>query len=67
MDRRCDINMNPDTGPIKAQMGTNKEAGAGALGVLTVLSKKKGITDNKQKPDTVIATSNNNQSLAHLK
>lgn len=43
MDRRCDINMDPDTRPIKAQMGTNKEAGAGALGVLPVLSKKKDV------------------------
>lgn len=41
MDRRGDINMDPDTRPIKAQVGTNKEAGAGALGVLPVLSKKR--------------------------
>lgn len=42
MDRRCNINMDPDTRPIKSQMGTNKEAGAGALGILPVLSKEKG-------------------------
>lgn len=33
--------MDPDTRPIKAQVGTNKEAGAGALGVLPILSKHK--------------------------
>lgn len=43
MDRRCNINMDPDTRPIKSQMGTNKEAGAGALGVLPVLSKEKDV------------------------
>lgn len=35
--------MDPDTRPIKSQMGTNKEAGAGALGVLPVLSKEKDV------------------------
>lgn len=43
MDRRCNVNMDPDTRPIKSQMGTNKEAGAGALGVLPVLSKEKDV------------------------
>lgn len=37
MDRRGDINMDPDTRPIKAQVGANEEAGAGALGILPVL------------------------------
>lgn len=38
MDRRSDINMDPDTRPVEAQVGTNKEAGTGALGVLSILS-----------------------------
>lgn len=40
VDRRCDVNMDPDTRPIKTQMGTDEEAGAGALGVLTILLVK---------------------------
>lgn len=32
--------MDPDTRPIKAQVGTNKEASAGALGVLPILSQQ---------------------------
>ena len=41
MNRRGDINMDPNTRPIKAQVGTNKEASTGALGILPVLSKHK--------------------------
>ena len=41
MNRRGDINMDPDTRPIKAQMGTNEEPGARALGVLPILAKHK--------------------------
>lgn len=37
MDRRCNIDVDPDAWPIKAQMGTNEEASAGALSVLSVL------------------------------
>lgn len=37
MDRRGDVNVDPDTRPIKAQMGTDEEASTGALGVLPVL------------------------------
>lgn len=40
MNWRSDVNMDPDTGPIEAQVGTDKEAGTGALGVLTVLKNK---------------------------
>lgn len=40
MNRRGDINMDPDTRPIEAQVGTNKEAGARALRVLPILSKQ---------------------------
>lgn len=38
MDRRGNIHVDPDTGPIKAQVRTNEEASTGALGVLSVLS-----------------------------
>lgn len=50
MDRRCNVNMDPDTRPIEAQMGTDEEAGTGALGVLTILSARKGRQKNISDP-----------------
>lgn len=50
MDRRGDINMDPDTRPIKAQVGTDEEASTGALGVLPVLSKQEKNDKHQQLP-----------------
>lgn len=41
--------MDPDTRPIKAQVGTNEEAGAGALSVLPILLKHKKKDDKLQQ------------------
>lgn len=40
MDWRGNIHMNPDAWPVKAQMGADKEASAGALSVLSILSEE---------------------------
>lgn len=54
MDGRGDINMDPDTRPIEAQVGTNEETGAGALGVLPVLSKHKKRMTNLSNSHKII-------------
>lgn len=44
--------MDPDAWPVKAQMGTNKEASTGALSVLSILSeeeKNKHVKSNRAK------------------
>lgn len=49
------VNMDPDTRPIKAQVGSNEEASTGALGVLTVLSKyNKSITDLRNTKTNIV-------------
>lgn len=37
MDRGCYVYMDPDTRPVKAQVGADEKACAGALGILPVL------------------------------
>ncbi len=55
MDRRGDIDMDPDTRPVKAQVGGNKKASAGALSVLSILLKhKKGMGNiNSSSPKMI--------------
>lgn len=41
MNRGGDVNVDPDAGPVKAQVRTNKKAGTGALGVFPILQQQK--------------------------
>jgi len=41
MNGRGHIDVHPDAGIIEAKMGGNEKAGAGGLGVLTILQRRK--------------------------
>lgn len=48
MDGRRNVDVDPDTRPVKAQMGTDEEASAGALSVLSILGGWGGGGGKKQ-------------------
>ncbi len=37
VDRRCHVNVEPDSWEVEAQVGVDEEAGAGRLGVAAIL------------------------------